>query len=656
MYIVTFYCSPAKKNCSDPPLFWAGDATGHTLDIVLTRSEAVSSVVNTVYPPTLSDHSFITTCLAMNKPALPSSERITRAWKRLDREAFRIDLQNSMLCRSEGWTNDAPDVMAESYHSILSSLLDRHAPKRMVLNHFRPITPWFNSACRDQKRKTRCFERIYRRSKLQVDRDRWIGQMRSAQEFYRQVQDDYWQNLISEGEGNARKLWNNLSSLMGNKKRSPIQGTLTADLFKKFFEEKISKVCSSTSSACPPVYREFNGKKLDAFTSITIDDTLRLISGVANKSCSLDPIPTDLVKFCANELAPFITALFNKSLERGYFPQVFCEAEITPALKKPNLDASKPENYRPISNLPFLSKLLERVVNGQLLHHLQLNELLPEHQSAYRKGHSTETALLKVSSDILRAADHGMVTLLGMLDLSAAFDCVDHDILLRRRLSCSFRIVNTASSWIQTYLTSRIQRVKYNGGVSETGHLSCGMPQGSVLGPLFFSLYTTDVFHLVEQQQLRIHGYADDLQIYDHTLPGDTDAVSRRFAACVEDVMAWMASNRLKLNSSKTEIIWFGSATRLGTCSTKSISIAGDAIRPVDNVRNLGVIFDSALSFKLHVSSVARTCYYQIRQIRTVRKSLTQNSCHTLIRTLVFHVLTTVTVCWLGHLRFFWIS
>ena len=197
--------------------------------------------------------------------------------------------------------------------------------------------------------------------------------MRSAQEFYRQVQYVHWQNLISEGEGNARKLWNNLSSLMDNKKRSPIQSSLTADLFKKFFEEKISKVRSSTSSACPPEYREFDDQKLDAFTNITINDTLRLISRAATKSCSLDPILTDLVKFCANEieLAPFITALFNKSLERGYFPQVFCEAGITPALKKPNLDASKPENYRPISNLPFLLKLLERVVNGQLLHHLQ---------------------------------------------------------------------------------------------------------------------------------------------------------------------------------------------------------------------------------------------------------------------------------------------
>ena len=288
---------------------------GQTLDIVLTRSEAVPSVANTVYPPTLSDHSFIITSLAMNRPALPSSERITRTWKKLDREAFRIDLQDSLLCRSEGWTDDTPDVMAESYNSILSSLLNRHASKRTVRNHFRPITPWFNSACRDQNRKTRCFERIYRRSKLQEDRVQWIGQMRSAQEFYRQVQDVYWQNLISEGEGNARKLWNNSYSLMGNKKRSPIQGALTADSFKKLFEEKISKVRSSTSNACPPVYREFDGKKLDAFASIAIDDTLRLISGAATKSCSLDPIPTDLVKFCANELAPFITALFNKLLD-----------------------------------------------------------------------------------------------------------------------------------------------------------------------------------------------------------------------------------------------------------------------------------------------------------------------------------------------------
>ena len=118
-------------------------------------------------------------------------------------------------------------------------------------------------------------------------------------------------------------------------------------------------------------------------------------------------------------------------------------AEITPILKKSTLDASNPLNYRPISGLPFLSKLLERVVNERLLAHLGTNQLLPEHQSAYRRSHSTKTAFLKVTSDVLLAADRGMITLLGMLDLSAAFDCVDHDILTRR-LRISYGIIEVA--------------------------------------------------------------------------------------------------------------------------------------------------------------------------------------------------------------------
>ena len=264
--------------------------------------------------------------------------------------------------------------------------------------------------------------------------------------------------------------------------------------------------------------------------------------------------------------------------------------------------------------LPFLSKLLEREskVNSSIIFSWRSCSRstslhtggVTQPKQPFSRSHPTFSGQL--------------ITLLGMLDLSAAFDCVDHDILLHR-LSCSFGIIGTALSWIQTYLTSRIQRVKYNGGVSETGHLSCSVSQGSVLGLLFFSLYTTDVFHLVEQQQFQIHGYADDFQIYDHTLPSDTDAVSRRFAAWVEDVMTRMASNRLKLNSSKNEIIWLGLATCLGPCSSKLISIAGNDIRPEKNV---SVFFTSTLSFKLHVSSVARTCYYQIRKIRSVRKSL----------------------------------
>ena len=153
-----------------------------------------------------------------------------------------------------------------------------------------------------------------------------------------------------------------------------------------------------------------------------------------------------LIKDFSKMLSPYITDLFNKLLILGHFPAPFRVAEVTPILKKSSLDPTLPVNYRPVSNLQFISKVLERAVNKQIVLHLDGNSLLPEYQSAYRKCHSTETALLKVTSDALIAADRGMITLLGMLDLSAAFDCVDHQIFatrMERTLG-----INSVATWV----------------------------------------------------------------------------------------------------------------------------------------------------------------------------------------------------------------
>jgi hypothetical protein len=190
---------------------------------------------------------------------------------------------------------------------------------------------------------------------------------------------------------------------------------------------------------------------------------------------------------------------------------------VTPLLKKETLDPCDLGNYRPVSNLSFLSKILERAVYDQVSSYLQEYNLLPERQSAYRKHHSTETALLDVLSDVYAASDSGKLTLLGLLDQSAAFDVVDHEILLQRLEHC-FGLTATVLAWMTSYLSDRTQFVNYNGR-SEITVIQFGVPQGSVLGPLLYVLYTSEIYDIIGGFGLHVHGYADDLQIYDYVFP-----------------------------------------------------------------------------------------------------------------------------------------
>jgi hypothetical protein len=212
------------------------------------------------------------------------------------------------------------------------------------------------------------------------------------------------------------------------------------------------------------------------FTPVTVEEVETAVRALPDKCCALDPFPTSTLKNVIGDLAPFLAHLVNLSLSTGCVPGVFKEAYISPRLKKGDLDPTDVRSYRPISNLSVISKLLERLVARQLLAHLNSNNLLPGLQSAYRANHSTETAVLKVLSDILLDLDSGDLSALVLLDLSAAFDTVDHEILLRR-LETSYLVDGTAHLWFASYLLNRRQQVRTNLSSSLFATMICGVPQ-----------------------------------------------------------------------------------------------------------------------------------------------------------------------------------
>ncbi len=286
---------------------------------------------------------------------------------------------------------------------------------------------------------------------------------------------------------------------------------------------------------------------------------------------------------------------------------------MKPLLKKSNLDNTILSNYRPISNLPFIGKIIEKVVFNQLNNYLNSNGYLDNFQSGFRAHHSTERALIKIINDIRFNSDSGKISVLVLLDLSAAFDTVNHNIL--ERLENWVRLSEMVLKWFRSYLEGRGYYVSTREHKSKWASMTCGVPQGSILAPLLFRLYMLPLSQIMRKNQIAYHSYADNTQIYLALSPNDYSPIDS-LCQCIDEINCWMCQNFLQLNKEKTEVIAFGNKDEVLKVNAY-LDSRGQTAK--NQVRNLGVILETDLSFSSHVKAVTKSAYYHLKNIARIR-------------------------------------
>ena len=356
------------------------------------------------------------------------------------------------------------------------------------------------------------------------------------------------------------------------------------------------------------------------------------------KTCALDLIPTSKLQEIIEGCIPAITHLINSSLDQGAFCDIWKEALVKPLIKK-KLLGTQNSNNRPVSNLSFISKIIEKVTLEQFNTHCQENSLVPEYQSAYRKNHSCETSLVKLVNDILWNMDRQLVTSIVILDLSAAFDTVDHDLLLDI-LEARFGMTGTARKWYESYLKPRRFRVVVGKEESQPRQLDYSVPQGSIQGAFLFVAYASTLDEIVDSTRLELNGFADDHSVRRAFKPSKLDHKDELETIVIIEqsmleIKSWMDQVRLKMNESKTEFIHFGWPSQLDKCIKTSININGEEIVRANITKYLGAYLDSKLYFKEHIKTKCRAAMLNIYKIRAARKNLTRSACNKLMVSLV---------------------
>lgn len=577
----------------------------------------------------VSDHNLIFCNIQTeNKNADVSYSFKYRRLTSINKLLFQHDLEN--IPWHTFYDLDNANEKVEFLTSNIIRLFDKHAPVVNVKGKTKPYSPWITENIRLM---IRLRNKALNRFRTTRNPNHWIyyKELRNLTTSAIRAEKKAYLNTIFR-QGNTKQKWQELKKInvIKNKSNNIPEHLSNVNDLNNYF----SSINTKNQNIHQDTLISFLNNRLNAttflFGPVTDGDILQLIQRLKSNALGPDNLSLNLILYCCPFLVPHITHLVNSCICSGVFPDSWKQANIIPLSK-----CSRPKEFsdlRSISILPFLSKIMEKVMETQLNSFLNDNNILPEKQSGFRSGHSCETALAEVTDSVIRSLDRSMASVLIMLDYSKAFDTLNHELLLA--MLKYIGLSDLALRLIRSYLTNRVQRVCIGSSISDMVRVTGGVPQGSILGPLLYSIYTFNIYKCLKH--CAYHMYADDTQLIYNFDISEVQEANLKINVDLNSLSEVSKNLSLKLNPTKSIAVLFArDSHRPYLLRNLNLKLNNENITLKDSAKNLGLIIDYKLHFKEHITAKLRAAYSTLKMLYPHRHYLNQDTKKTLCESLV---------------------
>ena len=631
-----------------PTRITANSAT--LIDNIFTNN--LDDIVHSVHGISVTDISDHYPIFCINKGVLiPETEEIVykRIYSNRNKQAFLTGIQEMDWGQLLGC--HGTQTCFTKFHEKLTALHNKYFPLTRMKWKYNNRKPWLSDGLKSSIKHKNKLYHIYRKMNSVYNETTYKIYKSKLQRLLKTAEKIHYQDLLLKYKDNLKKSWSIIKGIINKNKRQENQkkfklndGSITdnkqviSDRFNDFFVN----IGPTLAKAIPQVRNHpvsFMGDRIEQsifLEPVTEGEINQIIISLNDNAPGYDDISAMLLKVSSMYISQPLTYICNLSLQEGVFPDELKVANVIPLYKSD--DVMVFNHYRPVSLLCVLSKVFEKIMYERLLKFLENLKLLYSEQYGFRRKHSTYMALLTLMDKLVNALEKKEIVVGIFLDFSKAFDTVDHDILLQKLYHYGLR--GCAYSWFESYLTHRTQFVTYNGAKSKKLQIKCGVPQGSILGPLLFLIYINDL-HTVCKHSFPIL-FADDTNLF---LSGkNLDDMQTLLNEELTEIDLWLKANKLSLNIKKTHYMLFKNrgATEKDIC----LKIENEPITQVKKTKFLGVIIDCNLTWKEHISYISGKIAKGVGILTKARKFLNKTTLMNLYYTFVYPYLIYCNHVW----------